>query len=301
MRVLGEHPRLALRVVCDLRPEAMEGGSPHRQVDRTTDAMEAIRHPEVDVVYLATGAKEHGRLGTLALRSGRHLIVEKPLARDDGTARELAETAARAGRMLLVGHLLHAHPAWMRIRSALLHREVGLPLHLDAERSGWGPDPAEGSAWWSLAPHDLGLALELWGPPLSLAAHAMQGPPESAAAYVAVLRWAGGRSASLRGSLTGGDRVRLLRVHTTGGGLLWDDTAGLAGLRSHGPGLDPGRILHHGSEEPLQAQIDAFAATLLDGVAPPAPVAVPHLVVQLLALGVQSMTRGGTPLPLELS
>ncbi len=298
LRVLSAHPRVELKVVCDRDGSRLEGPWPDPRIDRTTDACAALERPDLDLVYLATGAIEHAHLGRAALDRGLHLAVEKPLARNTPDALALVDAAERAGRRLIVGHLLHAHPAWIRIRDGLTG-EIGRAHHLEGRRTGWDARPAEGSAWWSLAPHDLGLAVALWGLPAQIAAQALLGAVDGHTAYHAVLRWRGGETASLSGSLAAAERTRRVEILGNQGSFTWDDTMGPAGLRHHERGADSGRILCFDPGEPLRLQVDAIAAHILDGKAAAAPLPLPLDVVRLLDCGATSMVRGGVPISME--
>jgi predicted dehydrogenase len=67
-------------------------------IDRSYGGYRAlVEAPDVDVVYVATPHHLHLRDATTALESGKHVLVEKPLALDADQARRVAETAAAAG------------------------------------------------------------------------------------------------------------------------------------------------------------------------------------------------------------
>src|SRR5688572_28207318 len=76
---------------------------------------ELLADPAVDAVAIAAPAARHGDLAAEALAGGKHVFVEKPLALSVGEAESLCATAEGAGRVLMVGHLLRYHPAFLAL------------------------------------------------------------------------------------------------------------------------------------------------------------------------------------------
>ena len=68
-------------------------------VDVAVEGYEAVaERPDVDVVYVATTHDTHADLAILAMESGKHVLVEKPLATNAGDARKIAEVAVATDR-----------------------------------------------------------------------------------------------------------------------------------------------------------------------------------------------------------
>jgi phthalate 4,5-cis-dihydrodiol dehydrogenase len=97
-------PRVELAAAADPRPEALErfrqeyGGRAFRTVE------ELCADPAVDVVYVATPHELHAAHTVLAAKSGKHILVEKPMALALDECRAMIDAAKRAGVQLLVGH-----------------------------------------------------------------------------------------------------------------------------------------------------------------------------------------------------
>src|SRR5690606_10348575 len=81
------------------------------------DMEPVLADPEIAAVAIATPAATHGELVARALEAGKHVFVEKPLCLDVAEAERLAADAARRGRVLMVGHLLLYHPAFVALRA----------------------------------------------------------------------------------------------------------------------------------------------------------------------------------------
>jgi UDP-2-acetamido-3-amino-2,3-dideoxy-glucuronate N-acetyltransferase len=74
---------------------------------------DALADDTLDAVAIAAPAVLHATLAREALAHGKDVFVEKPLALDVGEAEELCRRAEAGGRILMVGHLLQYHPAFL--------------------------------------------------------------------------------------------------------------------------------------------------------------------------------------------
>jgi predicted dehydrogenase/NADPH:quinone reductase-like Zn-dependent oxidoreductase len=85
-------------------------------VDTSPDA--ALRNPDVDAVLIATRHDLHAPLALAALNAGKHVFVEKPLALTVDDCASIADAAAAAGRVVMVGFNRRFAPASQRVREA---------------------------------------------------------------------------------------------------------------------------------------------------------------------------------------
>lgn len=118
-------PRVRLVAATDPRPEARE----HFATDfgaRTHETVEALcADGEVDVVYIATPHQFHAQHTTCAARSGKHVLVEKPMAVTLAQAQQMVAEAERAGIALIVGHSHSFDRPILRAREIIASRTVG--------------------------------------------------------------------------------------------------------------------------------------------------------------------------------
>ena len=84
------------------------------------------RIPTDHAVAIAAPAAEHARLTRLFLERGQHVFVEKPLALQLADGQMLVDLARERGLILMVGHLLHYHPAVLALQEASEAYLVGL-------------------------------------------------------------------------------------------------------------------------------------------------------------------------------
>jgi len=132
------------------------------------DLNEALRHPGIDAVVLATPVATHFQLAAACLKAGFPVLAEKPLTLDPKEAHDLAALAKKQRRVLAVGHLLLYHPGVVVIKAMIGRGELGDVLAVQCTRVNLGKIRNEESVWWSLAPHDLSVISYLLDEPLSV-------------------------------------------------------------------------------------------------------------------------------------
>lgn len=120
---------------------------------------------DIPAVVLATPAPSHFQLAMAALVAGKDVFVEKPMTLHAAEARELAAYADRHDRVLMVGHLLLYQPAIAWIRDYIATGQLGKVQRAIAQRTKLGRVRSTEDVWWSFAPHDVSVILELLGRP----------------------------------------------------------------------------------------------------------------------------------------
>jgi predicted dehydrogenase len=149
---------------CDLSAENRERYAPqYPQAQFTADFDDLLNDPSLDAIAVASSVPTHHPLGLRALAAGKHVFIEKPLAASVADARELVEAAERAGRLLMVGHLLLFHPALKVIHALIDSGELGEIYYLYGNRVNLGQVRADENALWSLGAHDVAVLLDLVG------------------------------------------------------------------------------------------------------------------------------------------
>jgi predicted dehydrogenase len=126
---------------------------------------QAAIETDVAAIVLATTAPTHYELAMAALTAGKDVFVEKPMTLQTDEARKLAEYADQQGRILMVGHLLLYQPAINWMRDYLATGKAGQVLHVATQRLKLGKVRQEENVWWSFAPHDVSVVLDLLGNP----------------------------------------------------------------------------------------------------------------------------------------
>jgi predicted dehydrogenase len=136
-----------------------------------------VLETDIPAIVLATPAPTHYPLVKAALEAGKDVFVEKPMTLKAQEAKELAELAEQQERILMVGHLLLYQPAIAWMRDYLLSGKAGKVLHIMTQRAKLGRVRSEENVWWSFAPHDVSVVLDLLGNPtlksIQASGHAM--------------------------------------------------------------------------------------------------------------------------------
>jgi len=107
---------------------------------------------DIQGVIIATPAETHYNLAREALLADKHVYVEKPLVLVEQEAEELIALAQQKGRILMVGHLLQHHPAFVRLKSLAKSGDLGRINYIYSHRLNLGRIRREENILWSFAP-----------------------------------------------------------------------------------------------------------------------------------------------------
>src|SRR5262245_32795445 len=112
--------------LCDLDPERLSAArADHPQLECIDDFDVLTRRPDVDAIVVATPPSRHHAMALAALRAGKHVWVEKPLALTAADGRELVATAAQARRTLFVDETFLYDPLVREMKRVFDARELG--------------------------------------------------------------------------------------------------------------------------------------------------------------------------------
>lgn len=155
-------------------------------IDRRLPQLPAMRHllsegrgfsslsaglPAIDAVVIATPPATHAAVALEAIRAGRHVLVEKPLATTTADARRIMAAADGAGVVLMVGHTFEHNGAVHLLRRLVGDQELGELFYLDSARLNLGLYQSDVNVIHDLAPHDISIAnYVLGGFPTSVSA-----------------------------------------------------------------------------------------------------------------------------------
>ncbi|WP_296272132.1 oxidoreductase [uncultured Enterobacter sp.] len=166
---------LTLTVVSSRDEEKVKRDLPNVLVVATPE--EAIQHPDVDLVVIASPNATHAPLATLALESGKHVVVDKPFTLDMQEARELITLADEKQLLLSVFHNRRWDSDFLGIKQVIEEGRLGkvklFESHIDRFRPEvrvrWREQNVPGSGlWFDLGPHLIDQTLQLFGLPQSV-------------------------------------------------------------------------------------------------------------------------------------
>jgi predicted dehydrogenase len=290
----------------------------HPSVRSWSSLDEVLDDATVDAVVLAVPAHAHAELATKVLRSGRHVLVEKPLAMDVAEGRDLVALAEELGRICMVGHtFLYASPVH-RLKDYIDAGDLGTLQYLYSQRLSLGRIRRDCSALWNFGPHDISIMLHLLDErPVEVSARGFSFIGEGIDDVVfGSLQFASGVGANLHVSWIDPRKTRLMTVvgdekmviynDVSADQKLWLVDSGVARDAEFGayeslgdfqwrtrsgdiiiPKIDMG--------EPLLAEMEAFGSACVTGVPPLTDARHGLDVVEVLVALERSALAGGAP------
>ena len=160
VRVLNEAATAEAAWMCDLRPELLEAlGRRFPSIRQTQDLDEMLEDDSVDAVAVVTPVSTHHDLAMRALKAGKHVFVEKPLAPSSELAIDLIRAADERGLVLMPGHTFLYSPPVNRIRELIRAGELGEIYFISMSRVNLGLHQSDVSVIWDLGPHDFSILL----------------------------------------------------------------------------------------------------------------------------------------------
>ncbi|HMO30657.1 Gfo/Idh/MocA family oxidoreductase [Enterovirga sp.] len=148
--VVDKDPEVAARI-------AGQHGVPVRSFE------DVLADPAIEGVAFALPPSQNLPLGRQALEAGKHLFVEKPLALNSRQGEELVALADKAERRLMIGHILHYHPAFVALADLVREGRLGRILSCVSHRMDLGRIRREEDALHALGTHDVSMILRLMG------------------------------------------------------------------------------------------------------------------------------------------
>ena len=121
------------------------------------ECSEVARDAEIDAVVIATPIQTHFALGSLLLSEGKHVFIEKPLARTTEECQILIDLAEKHRRVLMVGHVFEYNAAVQAIKQYVDQDELGKLFYVYSQRVNLGRIQMDVNALWSFAPHDVSI------------------------------------------------------------------------------------------------------------------------------------------------
>ncbi len=165
-------PSLRLKAIATSRAD--EVAALDRGIMCVADADTLLADEDIDLVVVATPSATHADIATLALRAGKHVVVDKPFALTFAEASSLVQLAAETERHLTVFHNRRFDSDFLTVRKAIAEGLIGRVTHYESHfdrfrpevRNRWREDGSAGSGvWFDLGPHLVDQAVCLFGLP----------------------------------------------------------------------------------------------------------------------------------------
>ncbi|MFN7543827.1 MAG: Gfo/Idh/MocA family oxidoreductase [Acidobacteriota bacterium] len=254
IRVLKNLPGAELTGIYDIDPACAAAAAAEVSVP-VLDSLDALRAGS-DAAVVAVPTQAHAAVGTALLAAGLDVLIEKPIAPDLQSARQLLDAASHNKRILQVGHLERFNPAILALEQALT-----LPLFFEIHRlSVFTPRSLDVDVVLDLMIHDIDILLALTGKePTSISAAGIHILSEKVDIANVRMEFPGGVIANLTASRASTEKVRKLRVFQPGSYLSLDyakqELFGIEVGPQRQVRLKPYRVE---KDEPLRAELASF-------------------------------------------
>jgi predicted dehydrogenase len=158
VRNFAETDGARLVAVCDARPERLALVEKRYPGTRTFQSwQELVQDPSIDLVAVSTPVSTHFEMGMAALKAGKHLLVEKPMAMNVDECARLIDEANRRKLVLMVDHTFVYTSAVRKMRELVTDGSLGEIYYYDSVRVNLGLFQHDVNVIWDLAVHDLAI------------------------------------------------------------------------------------------------------------------------------------------------
>ncbi len=317
LRNLQASAEVAVQSVCDTEPaNARRLLGEYSTVPVCASVDDVLTDDSVDAVVIATPVATHCDLALAAIESGKHVLVEKPLAASTGDGRKMVQAAADNGVVLMVDHTF-CYTSAIRVLSELVRSgELGDLQYIESTRVNLGIVQPDVDVMWDLGPHDLSI-LEAILPegvtPVEVAAHTStpQYLDRPATAHLSV-RLSNGALAHAHESWLSPVKMRTVVVGGSRRTAVWNELDPVQPLVVYDRGVDPAptgggaRLRYRKGDavspalaetEALEAMIAEFIAAITAGRPPLTDGHAGLRVVEQLEAAAASHAAGGGFVP----
>ena len=319
IRNLRQTPDCHLKLICD----ASEARLAHMrrlypEVATTHKYEELLKDEELDAVVIATPVRFHYEMAKAALDVGKHVFIEKPMARTEAEAEELVSLAERQGLVLMVGHTFLFSPAVRRMKEIIDAGDIGEVQYIAARRLNLGLFQKDINVAWDLAPHDISILLHLLDElPVSVScqgsSHVTRGIEDVTMMYLTFRK---NRCAFIHNSWLDPNKVRQMTVVGSQRMIVYDDTEPLEKLKIYDARVEvPPHYdtyaeftysYHYGDayvpyikqDEPLKLECQHFLQCIREGSVPVTNGRLGLEVVRILEASTESLRQQGASISL---
>ena len=124
---------------------------------------EMLQDAGIEGVAIATPSWTHYEVAKQCLEADKHVLLEKPMCSSVAQGEELAAIAKEHNLVLLVGHVLRYHDAFLDLAKKVREGLLGEVRYIASTRLNDGRVRVEEDVLWSFAPHDISLMMEIVG------------------------------------------------------------------------------------------------------------------------------------------
>jgi predicted dehydrogenase len=221
IRALQSIPQAELVAVCSRDEKKLAGdlsgiqgnlGGPGERLDfsalaKYRDIRQMLDDPRVEAVDLCLPTHLHAPAAIQTFEAGKHVLVEKPMALDAASARQMIAAAEKHKRVLMVAQVLRFFPMYQVLSDVLTRSSMGAMRAAVFRRrcaapawSAWLADPEQsGGGVFDLLIHDVDMCLHLFGAPQEISATGYEALASGIDIITSALHYPDGRTAIITG------------------------------------------------------------------------------------------------------
>lgn len=308
-----------LTIACDLDSERTSAAEKTYPGLKTTQRPEDIlENNNIKAVVIATPPSSHYELASQAMKNGKDVLVEKPLALSVSDGEKLLRESEELDRILMVGHIMVYHPATLYLKDLVESGELGDIHYIYTSRVNLGEVRSIENSWWSFAPHDISIILHLLDTPLvrasSTGADYLQDGIEDV--VFTTLEFADGTIAHIHVSWLDPHKERKVTIVGSKKMVVFDDTEATEKIRIYDKGADRNLDYDTYGEylslrtgdivipkipggEPLAAECGHFLKCIETREKPRSDGCAGLMTLKALDAAQRSLRQGGAPVEIE--
>lgn len=261
-RVFSELPNAELVAVCDISQKRIRSVAKRFGVKAYKGSGRLLKRNDVEAVSICTWTTMHAREATKALKAGKHVLVEKPMADTVRQARKIVDLAEKEQRRLMSGFIERFNPGVKQVKDAIDEGKIGSPVSATARRvSQWPERIGDVGVVKDTAIHDLDVMRYLFAEdPVAVYAMAGNLRHRRFEDYAQImLTFEGGKTAFIEANWLTPYKVRSLSVTGSEAIINVDYITQKITLETAGQSLTP----RHKWQEPLKLELQHFVDCII--------------------------------------
>ncbi len=162
LRNLVSHKFINLKTVVDLSSKRREFvKSNYPGIETTNNVEKVISDDDINAIVISTPVETHFKLAMQSLNAGKHILVEKPMAKTSSEVKSIIKLANEKGLIAMVGHTFLYNNCVKAIKKLIDSNELGDIRYIYSQRVNLGRIRSDVDALWNLAPHDISI-IQYW-------------------------------------------------------------------------------------------------------------------------------------------
>jgi len=267
VRVLDELPDSEVVAVCDIDKERTETIAEKYGVRTYVDSRKMYQEEDLDAVTLCVWSTRLSQEASRALKAGKHVLVEKPMASSVREAKKILELAEKHELLLTVGFIERFNPAVRRLKAAIKEGKIGSAVSATVKRvSKWPQRIGDVGVVKDTAIHDIDIMRFIFNEdPVAVYARAGNLRHSSHEDYAQImLTFSEGKTAFLEANWLTPYKIRRLTVTGSDAIISLDYITQEMTIETSGQTLTP----RYEWEEPLKLELQHFVRCALNNEKP---------------------------------